>query len=104
MAGAITEVTQDPEKSGSALKILGLRLRGMKGELQELGEEIDENVESVSKMQTQILNLTSGHVNIFNDDGSFKSTYEIMDGIAEVWDKLSSIEQAEVCLYVQKCA
>ena len=96
MVTGITEVTQDPEKAGSALKILSLRLRGMKGELQELGEDVDENVESLSKMQTQILNLTHGKVNIFNDDGSFKSTYEIMDAIAEVYDKLSSTDQADL--------
>ena len=72
----------------SALKVLSLRLRGMKGELEELGEETDENVESISKMQTQVLNLTKGKVNIFNDDGSFKSTYEIMDGIADIYDEL----------------
>lgn len=92
MITGITEVTQDPEKAGSALKILSLRLRGMKGQLQELGEEVDENVESVSKMQTQILNFTGGKVNIFNDDGSFKSTYEIMDGIAEIYNELSNTD------------
>lgn len=60
----------------------------MKGELQELGEEVDENVTSISKMQTQILNFTGGKVNIFNDDGTFKSTYEIMDGISEIYDEI----------------
>lgn len=88
----------------SALKILSLRLRGMKGELEELGEPIDENVANISKMQGQILNMTGGKVNIFDEFGDFKSTYEIMQGIASVWDNLSSVNQAEVCLYVQKCA
>ncbi|MBR5604314.1 MAG: phage tail tape measure protein [Bacteroidales bacterium] len=96
MVTGITEVTQDPEKAGSSLKILSLRLRGMKGELEELGEEVDENVDSISKMQTQILNFTGGKVNIFNDDGSFKSTYEIMRGIAEIYDELSSTNQADL--------
>ena len=96
MATGITEVTQDPEKAGSSLKVLSLRLRGMKGELQELGEEIDENVDSISKMQTQILNFTGGKVNIFNDDGSFKSTYEIMQGIAEIYDELSDTNKADL--------
>lgn len=96
MATGITEVTQDPEKAGNSLKVLSLRLRGMKGELQELGEEVDENVESLSKMQTQILNLTDGKVNIFNDDGSFKSTYEIMDDIAEVYNSLDPTKQADL--------
>ena len=113
MVTGITEVTQDPEKAGSSLKILSLRLRGMKGELEELGEEVDDNVESISKMQTQILNFTGGRVNIFNDDGSFKSTYEIMQGIAEIYDELSSTDQADLletiagkfsCQNVQKCA
>lgn len=103
MTTGMTEVIQDPAKSGQALKILSLRLRGMKGELQEMGEEVDPTVENISKMQGQILNLTHGKVDIF-DDGEFKSTYEIMDGIHSAWEDMSDIEQAEVCLYVQKCA
>ena len=57
IATAMSEVIQDPDKAGNALKIVSMRLRGMKGELQELGEDVDENVESISKMQTQVLNL-----------------------------------------------
>lgn len=96
MVTGITEVTQDPEKAGSALKVLSLRLRGMKGELEALGEDVDENVESLSKMQTQVLNLTNGKVNIFNDDGSFKSTYEMMDEIADIYYDLSATDQADL--------
>lgn len=103
MTTGMTEVIQDPEKAGQALKILSLRLRGMKGELQEMGEEVDPTVENISKMQGQILNLTHGKVDIF-DDGEFKSTYEIMDGIHSAWEDMSDVEQAEVCLCVQKCA
>lgn len=49
----------------------------MKGELEEMGEEVDENVLNLSKMQGQILNLTNGKVDIFDNVGEFKSTYEI---------------------------
>ena len=73
MVTGIQEVIQDSSVAGSTLKILALRIRGMKGELEELGEETDDNVESVSKMQTQILNMTHGKVNIF-DGTDFKST------------------------------
>lgn len=96
MVTGITEVTQDPEKAGNSLKILSLRLRGMKGQLEELGEETDENVENISKMQGQILNMTGGKVNIFDASGNFRSTYEIMQGIAQIWDNLSSIDQANL--------
>lgn len=94
MLTGIQEVMQDSGVAGSTLKILTLRLRGMKGELEELGEEVDDNVESISKMQTQILNFTHGKVNIFNDDGTFKSTYEIMQGIAEIYNDLTDSERA----------
>ena len=96
MITGITEVTQDPEKAGNALKVVSMRLRGMKGGLEELGEEVDDNVTNLSKMQGQILEMTHGKVNIFDDTGEFKSTYEILQRIAEVWDTLSSTDQAEL--------
>ena len=92
----ITEVIQNAEKAGSTLNVVSLRLRGMKGQLEELGEEVDENVESLSKMQTHILNLTNGKVNIFKDDGSFKSTYEIMKEIAAIYDELDDTAAADL--------
>lgn len=70
--------------------------RLMKGELEELGEEVDSSVDSISKVQTQILNLTHGSVNIFNDNGEFREYYDIMEDISEIYDKLSSTEQASL--------
>ena len=90
-----TEITQDASEMGNAIKVLSMRLRGMKGQLEELGEE-SEGIESISKIQTQILNLTKGSVNIFKDDGSFKSTYEIIKGIAKVWKDISETDQASL--------
>ena len=96
MITAITEVTQDPEKAGNSLKVLSMRLRGMKGELQDLGEETDENVENISQMQGKVLNLTHGKVNIFDNNGGFKSTYKIMQGIADIYDDLSDTDKADL--------
>jgi TP901 family phage tail tape measure protein len=96
MVTGITEVTQDPEKAGNALKVISMRIRGMSGGLQDLGEEVDDNVTNISKMQGDILNLTHGKVNIFDDAGNFKSTYEILQGIAGVWKELSSTDQADL--------
>lgn len=67
----------------------------MKGELEDLGEEYD-NIESISKIQTQILNLTSGKVNIFDDNGNFRSTYDILKDISEIYDKLSDTDKADL--------
>ena len=80
---------------GSALKVISMRIRGMKGELEDLGEEYD-NIESISKIQTQILNLTSGKVNIFDNNGNFRSTYDILKDISEIYDKLSDPDKADL--------
>lgn len=70
--------------------------RMMKGELQELNEEVDPTVDSISKVQTQILNLTKGKVNIFDKNGDFRDYYEIMKEIAGIWNDLASTDQASL--------
>ena len=95
LIGATSEVTQDPEKAGNAMKTVSMRLRGMKGELEELGEE-SEGVENISQMQGKILNLTHGAVNIFDNQGEFRSTYDILMDIADVYQDLTSTEQADL--------
>lgn len=90
-------ITQDFATMGSALKIASLRIRSMKGELQALGEEVDENIESVSKVQTQILNLTHGKVNIFEEDGeTFRDIFEVFRDIANIMPELKETEQADL--------
>lgn len=86
----------------------------MKGELEALGEDVDENITSVSKVQTQILNLTKGKVNIFEDDGkNFRNIYDIFHDIAEIQDEIDPTDWSNLIeiiagkcsyQYVQKCA
>ena len=115
-AGMITgggAVTQQFEEFGNALKVSALRIRGMRGQIEELGEEVDENVVSVSKMQTQILNLTHGKVNIFEADGkSFRNIYDIYADIAKIYNDLSDPDRSSLLellagrfyLNVRRCA
>ncbi|MCM1233780.1 MAG: phage tail tape measure protein [Ruminococcus flavefaciens] len=91
-----TEITQNASEFGNFLKIGSMRIRGMKGELEELGEEVDETVDSISKVQTQILNRTGGKVNIFDDLGNFRDYYDIMKDISEIYDDLSSTNKADL--------
>lgn len=90
------EITQSAGELGTALKIGQMRVQGMKGKLEELGETVDENVESISKMQTHILNLTKGEVNIFDDKNNFKDYYDILEEVSKVIDKLSDTERADL--------
>lgn len=92
-----TEITQNAEELGNAIKVSVLRMRGQKGALEDIGENADD-IESVSKMQTQILNMTKGAVNIMDsaDPTKFRDYYDVMADIAEVLPKLSETDQANL--------
>lgn len=80
---------------GTALKTAALRLTSSRGELEKLGEDADGAAESVTKLQTQILNLTKGKVNIMLNADSFKSTYQIMLEMSQVWDSMTQKDKLD---------
>ena len=93
LVAAANRVVQDESEVGSALRTISLRLRGTKvSVLQEMGEDADGAVESVSKLQAQLKALTE--VNILTDSGAYKSTYEILLEISRVWDSLTDSNRA----------
>lgn len=110
MLTAMNEVLQDPAIAGTTLKMLSLRLRGAKTDIEAAGESTDGMADSTSKLREQVAALTNvdgkGGFDIMTNNGrSFKSTYEILQGIAKVWKQIDDIDQANnTCLYVQKCA
>lgn len=89
-------ITQNAGTFGDFLKTGSLRIRGMKEELEALGEETDDSIRSVGQTQAQVLSLTHGNVNILDESGELKSYYKIMEDIAAVYDKLTSSEQASL--------
>ena len=95
MATGIIEVTQDASRAGTALRTLSMRLRGTTAEeLQAIGEDSDGLIEVTSKLQASIKSLTG--VDITDANGQLRSTYEIMDDLAEVWEQLNTNTQANV--------
>lgn len=95
MATGITEVTQNADKAGSALKILSMRLRGTEAkDLEELGEDTDGLISNTGKLRDTIQDLSN--VDIMTDNGDFKSTYEIMDGIYEEWKEMRDADKASL--------
>ena len=94
MITAITEITQDASSAGNALKTLSLRIRSTKAELSEMGEDAEGAATTTAKLRKQIKGITG--VDILKNNNEFKSTYEIMQGIAAVWKDLSDTEQASV--------
>ena len=49
---------------------------------------------SVSKLRDELISLTG--VDIMLDENTFKSSYDILMGMGEVWDSLTDINRANV--------
>ena len=98
MGAAMNEVVQDASVTGNTIKTVALRIRGAKTELEEANLETDNMAESTSKLRAQIAGLTNvggkGGFDIMKDADTFKTTYEIFDGIAQRWEDMSNIKQA----------
>lgn len=96
MLAAGNKVIQDPESLGNALKVLSMRIRGTKTDLEDAGEETDGMIENTAKLREQIKALTTvdgnGGVDILTDSGEFRSTYDILLDIAEVWDRINEAD------------
>lgn len=100
MITAGTTVLQDEAETANAIKVLSMRLRGTSSkELEEAGEDTEGLLENASKLQATIKKLTAVNgkegISIVNTDtGAYKSTYEILLEISEVWDELTDANKA----------
>lgn len=93
---AANEVVQSPEKVGTAMKTLSMYIRAAKTEAEEAGIATDGMAESVSELRSQILDLTGSRVDIMIDDTTFKSTFDIIKELSEIWGTLSETTQANI--------
>ena len=80
------EITRDAEGMGAALRTISMRIRGMNEET----EELDDNLANITG---RIYDLTK--VSIMSDPNTYKSTYQILKEISEVWDNLTDKTRAE---------
>ena len=86
-------IIQDADVVGTALKTVAMRLRGTSTkEMEEEGLETDGAVTSKSKLQSKIKGLSG--VDILTDTGAYKSTYQILSEIADVWGDINDMDQA----------
>jgi TP901 family phage tail tape measure protein len=85
-------VQQDAETTANALKVMSLRIRGSKTDLEEMGEETDGLASSTSKLREEIKALTG--VDIMADENTYKSTAKIIQEIGAVWDNLTDVSKA----------
>lgn len=89
-------VVQNPDSVGTAMKTLSMYLRAAKTEAEEAGESTEGMADSVSELREELLSLTGGKVDIQIDEDTFKSTYQIIKELSEVWQDLSDVSQANI--------
>lgn len=95
---ASNEVVQNPESVGTMWKTVSARIRGAKVELEEAGLETEGMADSTSKLRNTIMAITNtdgmGGFDILTDSETFKSTYQIIEGVSKVWKDISDVDQA----------
>lgn len=97
LATAANAVVQDTDKVGAGLRTIALRITGTeaaKEELAELGEDVDDFVvTTTSKLNEQVKSLTKtvgkDGISLLDDNGNYRSTYEILQDIADVWEQIA---------------
>lgn len=77
-----TEVMRDSNTVANGLKTISMRLRGVSEEGEELSASMGEFIKEITG------------VSLTNANNEFRSTYDILKDIGEVWDDLNSMEQA----------
>lgn len=91
---AANSVVQDADSVGTMLKSLSMYLRAAKTDAENAGIEVDGMANSVSELRSELKSLTG--VDIMLDSKNFKSTYQIMKELSQVWGNLSDVTQANV--------
>ena len=86
---AANTTVQNAAKSSTAMRTIAARIRKTKTELDELGEDMSEAT------YDKLVSALTGHgVSLTDMNNEFRSTYDIIKDIADIWDELSSMEQA----------
>ena len=94
LESAAVQITRNAETTGTAFRTISMRIRGY-------SEETEEYIGGVEELSGKIADLTKtaktpGGISLFTDETktTYKSTYEILKDIAEIYHDLSDADQA----------
>ena len=102
---AAVEITRNAETTGTAFKTVSMRLRGYDEETESLSADLENLSGDIADLTKTA--KTPGGISLFTDSSkeTYKSTYQILKEISEIYDDLSDKNRANYnCPYVQKCA
>lgn len=93
---AATEITRDAAGIGQVLKTTSMRIRGYDEETESYSEDLEELSGKIADLTKTA--STPGGISLFTDETkqTYKSTYDILKDISEIYDELSDKNQAEL--------
>lgn len=99
LATAMNTTLQNPDQVGTTLKTMSMYLRATKVDAEAAGIATDGMASSVSKLRQKILDLTKNTenpVDIMLNPTTFKSSYQIIQELSEVWNQIEDIDKSAI--------
>ena len=96
LATAAIEITRDAASVGNGLKTLSMRIRGYDEETEEYSEGVAELTGAIADLTKTA--KTPGGISLFEKDDpeTYRSTYDILSDIADIWDDLTDKNRASL--------
>lgn len=97
LATAAVEITRNAEQAGNALRTISMRIRGYSEETEEYSEDIATLTGEIADL-TKVASNGNRGISIFEvgDPEQYRSTYDILKDIADIWDELTDKNQAQL--------
>jgi len=97
LESAAVQITRNAETTGTAFRTISMRIRGYSEESEDGLEEVDEELKNISGDIADLTKINGkGGISIFTDESrnEYKSTYQILKEISEIWNDLTDAQQA----------
>ena len=96
LESAAVQITRNAENTGTAFRTISMRIRGYDEETEELSEEYENLSGKIADLTKTA--KTPGGISLFTDKDkqTFKSTYQLLKDISEIWDDLTDKQQAQL--------
>ena len=97
LATAALEITRNAATVGNGLKTLSMRIRGYDEETEEYSADVAELTGTIADL-TKVASNNNRGVSLFElgDPETYRSTYDILSDIADIWDELTDKNRAKL--------
>lgn len=97
LATAATEITRDSSQVGNALKTISMRLRGYDEETETYSDDLKEITGDIANL-TKVASNNNQGISLFeaDDPNTYRSTYDILKDIADIWNEISDKNRAQL--------